>query len=1051
MNNLKERLGVFRPFLLVSILLVVFYSVTASWGSEELTVNSSLFKNMSWRSIGPAVMGGRMVDIEAVTGNPHIIYLGSASSGIWKSVNGGISFYPIFDDQPVHAIGDIAIAPSNPNVLWVGTGEGNARDSVSCGNGVYRSLDAGVNWEHMGLDDTRFISEIVIHPKNPDIVYVAAIGHIWGSDENRGVYMTTNGGKTWKQVLYIDEETGISDLDMDPSNPNILYAGAWTFQRHSWTHRSGSERGGVFKSIDKGLTWKKMTHRLPALIGRIGVRVAPSNPNVVYAIMECKEGTLFRSNNKGENWRKVSDDWNIVMRGFYYAELHVDPQDENHIYALANSLSVSEDGGKTFRRIRDSGLHGDWHGMWIDPQDPNYMIIGNDGGCGISYDGDKTWDRLNTMPHGQFYRIDFNLDVPFYKVAGGMQDNSTWIGPVRSRCSLGILNDDWVVYCGGDGFYPVFHHKKPLFICEGQCGRMSRIDLTTGQGQSISPSPFPSQALPAEDLPYRFAWNTPIVASPHDPDTIYLGGNVLFRSRDFGTKWEIISPDLTTDNPEKQKPAGGPIAIEGTGAEYHCTIRTISESPARKNVIWVGTDDGLVHVTRNGGKDWTDVTQNIPNIEPEGYVTNVESSRFDVASAYITYDRHMLDDIKPYVFKTNDFGETWENITGNLPSKGYAHIIREDPQNPQLLYIGTEYGLYVSFCGGKNWISLEMKNLPTVSIRDLKVHPKENDLILGTHGRSFYIFDDITFLQEISNEILVSDIYLFNPRKAWRYSLVRNKATTGGGKAFRGPNPDYGALLTYYLKSSPDEKTSVNIEVLDSQGNLVKELEGTKRAGMNRVAWALCHEGPTPRHPEEHQIEGRGRFTRGPQALPGKYTVKLVVGSKEMSKQLHVEMDPALEVSMSALEAQWKNAMELRDMLSSLNLALRNLDMIESQCKKLLKKIEKNEEIPDAAKKEIGELLDKATYMREHMSREGRNFNWTPGYILGKVSSLFSMIDGANNSPTIHQLDFLEEVRVEFRKSLDDFNGLIIEDIPALNQVLQRHDLDIILTGETIE
>ena len=1044
--NASKRARILIPILLVSILLTISYSAAVSKDTEKLTVNPSLFRNMAWRSIGPANMGGRMVDIEAVSSNPHTIYLGSASSGIWKSIDGGIKFKPIFDDQPVHAIGDIAIAPSNPDILWVGTGEGNARDSVSCGNGVYKSTDAGAHWTHMGLDDTRFISEIVIHPTNPDIVYVAVIGHIWGPHKERGVYMTTDSGKTWKNVLYVDEKTGASDMDMNPSNPNILYAGMWTFQRHSWTHQSGSDKGGVFKSIDGGQTWRKLTNGLPTLIGRIGVKVAPSNPNVVYAIMECKEGTLFRSNDVGKSWKKISSDWNIVMRGFYYAELHVDPQDENHIYALANGLSVSEDGGKTFRGIRDSGLHGDWHGMWIDPKNPNYMVIGNDGGCGISYDGDKHWDRLNTMPHGQFYRIDYTLDVPFYKVAGGMQDNSTWIGPARSRCSLGIINDDWSVYCGGDGFYPVFHRKKPLFICEGQCGRITRIDLTTGDSQNISPSPFPSQAHPAEDLPYRFAWNTPIVASPHNPDTIYLGGNVLFRSRNFGTEWEIISPDLTTNNPDKQKPAGGEIAIEGTGAEYHCTIRTIAESPVKKNVIWVGTDDGLVHVTSNGGKDWTDVTKNIPEILPEGYVTNVEASRFDVSTAYITYDRHMLDDIKPYVFKTNDFGETWENITGNLPNKGYAHIIREDPQNPQLLYVGTEFGIYVSFSGGKNWINLGMKNLSAVSIRDLKVHPIENDLILGTHGRSFYILDDIAFIQELSNEILDLDIYLFNLRKAWRYPLVRNKVTTGGAKAFRGSNPDYGALITYYLKSSPGKKTTVNIQILDSQGNLVKEIKGTKHAGINRVAWPLQYEGPTVRT----QVGARGRVSRGPQALPGKYTVKLVVGDKEISKTLNVKMDPALKVSKSALRTQLKNAIELRDMLSSLNLALRSLDSIESQCKERLEKIKKSKDIPEAAKKDINDLLEKSKYMREHMSIEGRNFNWTPGYIYGKVSSLFSTISGSNSPPTRHQLEFFEEVRVEFLETLNKVNNLNEKDIPILNRTLQQHSIPTIIPGKPI-
>lgn len=1050
MNNSVKQKNFLLSILLIFALLGQANSAASFKSETKESVEPILFQNMTWRSIGPAIMGGRMVDIEAVSGKPHIIYLGTASSGIWKSVNGGITFEPIFDSQPVHAIGDIALAPSNPNIIWVGTGERNCRDSISAGNGVYKSLDGGASWLHMGLENTRFISRVVIHPANPDLAYVAAIGHIWGPSKDRAVYMTTDGGKTWQQVLYVDEETGASDLDIDPSNPNILYAGMWTFQRSPWTHRSGSEKGGVFKSTDGGITWKKLTQGLPTLIGRIGVKVAPSNPNVVYAIMECKEGTLYRSNNKGENWEKVSQDWSIVMRGFYYAELHVDPQDENHVYALANGFYVSSDGGKIFRSIH-SGLHGDHHGMWIDPLDPNYMISGNDGGMGISYDGDKTWDRINTMPHGQFYRLAVDLESPFYHVAGGLQDNSTWIGPARSRCALGILNDDWFTYCGGDGFYPVIHREKSnLMICEGQCGRMERIDLRTGMSQNIMPSPFPSQAIPAKDLPYRFAWNTPIVASPHDSSTIYLGGNVLFRSTNFGTDWEIISPDLTTNNPEKLKEAGGPIAIEGTGAEYHCTIRTISESPVKKDIIWVGTDDGLIHVSQDGGKTWTNVTKNVTGLLPEGYISQVEASHAIAGVAYMTSDRHMLDDVHPYVFKTEDFGKTWVNITDNLPANTWVHVIREDPRNPQVLYVGTEYGIFVSFTGGNNWVPLKMKNLPTVSVRDIIIHPEANDLILGTHGRSIYILDDITFFQQLSQDTLNADAYLFNPRKAWRYEIVRNKVTTGGSKAFQGTNPDYGALITYYLRASTSEKTPVKIQIFDAKGNLVKEMIGTKHAGINRVPWPLQYEGPVLRNPERAHESGSIRESPGPQALPGEYTIKLIVGSTEMSKKLQVVMDPLIELKEYDLQVQLAKAIELREMLSSLNLSLRALDSLESQIKNLQQTIKQGKGIPNSVAEAIANLLQKSLYIREHMSIEGRNYNWTPGYIYGKVSSLFSIINDTNATPTRHQLEFLETIKGEYQETLQRVNKLIADDVPVLNRLLQKQNLPSLSIGNRI-
>lgn len=540
-------------------------------------IDPSLFENLEWRNIGPAIMGGRTTDIEGVPGNPNIVYVATASGGLWKTTNGGITWTPIFDRQNTISIGDIAIDPKNPDVIWVGTGESNTRNSVSFGDGVYKSTDGGKTWQHLGLRDTRHISRILIHPHNPDIVYVGAVGHAFGPNEERGVFMTTDGGRTWQKVLYIDAQHGVSDMDMDPSNPNILYAAMWYFERKPWTHRSGSEKGGVFKSVDGGRTWKKLERGLPKLLGRIGVKVAPSNPQVVYVIAESKEGTLFRSDDRGETFREVSREVRIVSRGFYYADLRVDPWDENRVYAIASNLFVSIDGGRTFRRI-SARTHSDYHTLWIDPTNPYRLWQGNDGGVAVSYDRGETWEYVNNIPLGQFYQIHADNRLPFYWVSGGLQDNGTWTGPSRTREPAGILNDDWIMVSFGDGFHVVTHPEDPnLYLSESQGGNLFRTDLRTREQQNVSPQARRNDGGPVGELKYRFNWNAPIVLSPHDKNTVYYGGNVVFRSTDFGKTWQVISPDLTTNDPEKQKDAGGP----GLDREHDGRIPLHDHQPGR--------------------------------------------------------------------------------------------------------------------------------------------------------------------------------------------------------------------------------------------------------------------------------------------------------------------------------------------------------------------------------------------------------------------------------------------------------------------------------------
>ncbi|MFY9607479.1 MAG: hypothetical protein WAU45_02550, partial [Blastocatellia bacterium] len=896
------------------------------------------FERMEWRSIGPCNMGGRTADVEGVAGNPNIVYVGTASGGVWKTTNAGTTWTPIFEKQGTISVGDIAVQAGSPDVVWVGTGESNTRNSVSFGDGVYRSNDGGKSWTHMGLKDTERISRIVIHPSNPDIVYVAAVGHAFAPNEERGVFMTTDGGKTWQKTLYIDREHGASDLDIDPNNPNILYAGMWKFERKPWTFTSGDEKGGVFRSIDGGRTWKQLTNTLPKLMGRIGVQVAPSNSNVVYVIAETKEGMLYRSDDRGETFKLVCKEPRIVSRGFYYTTVRVDPLDENRVYAVASTLFVSIDGGKTFRSITGR-VHIDYHAFWVDPKNPNRIWVGQDGGISVSYDRGEKWESVHNMPIGQYYQIHADNREPFYWVMGGLQDNGTWTGPSRNREPGGIMNDDWTMFSFGDGFWALNHPDDPnLYLSESQGGEVVRSHLVTREQQQVKPYAVDSGGA-AENQKYRFNWNSPLLPSPHDKNTVYLAGNVVFKSTDFGKTWQQISTDLTTNDPAKLKDAGGPIAVENSTAEYHCTIISLAESPLKPGVIWAGTDDGNVQMTTDGGKNWSNLTRNVPKIPANSPVSHVEPSRTNAAVAYASFDRHMFDDFRPYVYKTTDAGKTWSDVTGNLPQKGYVHVVREDPRNSSLIYAGTELGLFVSYDDGKTWASLGMKNLPNVAVHDIKVHPRDNDLILATHGRSIWIFDDATPIQQMNSNIASSAAYLFDVRPALRFTSRFHKYGTGD-KQFTGPNPPYGALVTYYLKDKPDEKTEVKLQVLDSTGKVIRELKNVpKEPGLNRASWDLRYEGPRTRKPPTDEELAFSAGPVGPRVLPGTYTLRLMVGDKTLDKKVDVKLDPSISVSTADLQTQLDQSLKLRDMQSALTDGIRAVDSVKEQLEHINKTV----------------------------------------------------------------------------------------------------------------
>jgi photosystem II stability/assembly factor-like uncharacterized protein len=1056
----KKSLGAIFVLLLPALAASLASSQSQSEsqpGAKEDQAKSQFeraFERLEWRSIGPANMGGRVSDVEGVPGDPSIVYVASASGGLWKTTNGGINWKPIFEREGTISIGDIAVQPGNADVVWVGTGESNTRNSVSFGDGVYKTLDGGKTWKRMGLKDTQFISGIVINPQNPDMVYVGAVGHAFGPNEDRGVFMTTDGGKSWTKTLYIDNQHGCADLTIDPSNPNILYAAMWSFERKPWTFRSGSDKGGLYKSIDGGRTWNKLTNGLPKLIGRIGVRVAPSNPNVVYAITEAKEGTLYRSDDRGETWKMVSKQANIVSRGFYYSRVRVDPTNENHVYAVASTLFTSIDGGKTFRSITGR-THIDYHAFWQDPKNTKRIWVGEDGGFSLSTDGGETWDPMYNIPIGQFYHVTADNRLPFYYVMGGLQDNGSWTGPSRTREPAGILNDDWRMVSFGDGFHILNDlDNTDVYLSESQGGAISRTDMRTREQQEVNPWGHSSGGGPTLGEKYRFNWNTPIIRSPHDKNTVYLAGNVIFRSKDFGKTWEKISPDLTTNAPEKQKDAGGPVAVENSGAEYYETIISLAESPAERGVIWAGTDDGNLQVTTDDGKNWDNIVRNVSGLAPNSPVSGVEPSRTNARVAFVTFDRHMFDDFRPYIFKTSDGGKTWAAIAGNLPLTAYVHVVREDPKNPNLLYAGTELGLFASYTGGKDWFPLNLKNLPNVPIDDLMVHPRDNDLILATHGRSIMIFDDATPVQQMTTEILNANAHLFPVRSSFRFASRFTRYGIGE-KVFTGANPPYGALITYYLKDKLDDKITFKIQILGEDGKVISELQKpAKEKGLNRVAWDLRYTGPELRRLPTEEETAFGGGPRGPQVTPGTYKVRLTIGENTYEQSVEVRLDPRVTVPPEDLRAQLELLLKIRDMQSAANTALRYLDSVKDQLKHTETTVKALNKEPD--KDLLKALTDYQKQVDDVAGRIARSPEPSLGLpggsrVLEKLGGLFGTIDNFNGAPTSGQREYFRELEPEFRNRMNELNKFISETIPQWNDKLRTWNAPTLTTRKPVE
>ncbi|MDJ0840625.1 MAG: hypothetical protein QNK37_29210 [Acidobacteriota bacterium] len=1034
---------------------------SAALSAQEEKKNDPLGQ-LTWRNIGPLNMSGRVADVEGIPGDPRVVYVGSASGGIWKTTDGGVTFKPIFDDQPIASIGDMALAPSNHGVIYVGSGEGNPRNSVAFGNGVYKSTDGGAHWQHIGLEETRYISRVHVHPADPDTVFVGAIGHIYGPNEERGLFKSTDGGATWRKTLYIDDMHGVSDMDIDLGNPNILFAGMWLFNRKPWTHTSGSEEGGLFKSTDGGESWREITKGLPKLMGRIAVKIAQSNPDVVYVMAESNDGVLFRSNDGGESFKKVYSRVNIVSRGFYYTDIRVDPTDENRVYSVSSRMWRSVDGGKTFEQFSQS-THVDYHSLWIDPLDPNRIWQGQDGGIAVTYNRGDTWEPIRNLPLAQFYQIYADNRDPFYFVGGGLQDNGAWYGPVRTREPSGILPDDWRLVSFGDAYFMLAHPDNPEYIIsESQGGGIVRTDMRTRANEDISPQPRRNDGGPVGELKYRFSWNAPIIASPHDKNTVYFCGNVVFKSTDFGDSWTVISPDLTTDDKSKQGIAGGPVWEENTTAEYHCTIISFAESEKEKGLLWSGSDDGKLYISRNGGEKWTDITANagMPEFAP---VSHVEPSRVKSGRAYVGFDRHMFDDQTAYILVTENYGKSFKRIDNGLPEGAWVWVVKEDPKNPDLLYAGTELGLFASYDRGGNWQKLHLKNFPTVSVHDVLIHPRDNDLILGTHGRAIWVFDDATPLQQFAGVHKKGKPHLFDVRRAYRFPVKFTRYGLGD-KVKTMPNPPFGALITYYLpedmgppKDKPKDKDAaaekpkprVSVEILDSGGKVVRKLKKPGTAmGLNRVSWAL--DGALARARSDRD-EGPSWWgpRRGPYVPAGSYKARLTVDGKSYETSIEVAIDPNVPFSKEDMEAQYVMTTTLRDLISEANDMLRMTDALEGQIgdrRETAKKLKlKDKALTDALKDFEKQMKDLRNIL---IRKEGKTF-WSQGnYLKDNLEELVRNVNGAYRAPFKAQQDLLVELTAEMEAARKAYADLTEEALTKVNNALESAGAGRLMTGK---
>jgi photosystem II stability/assembly factor-like uncharacterized protein len=1014
---------------------------------------TDLLNTLKFRQIGP-FRGGRSVAVAGVPSQPDTYYFGAVGGGVFKTTDSGLSWVPVSDGQfKTGSVGALAVADSDPNVIYAGMGEACVRGNATHGDGVYKSVDAGRTWRNVGLEDSYHIGAVRVHPKNPDIVYVAALGHLWGPNEMRGVYRTTDGGATWKQVLKRSNTAGAVDIAMDPGNPRVLYAAMWEISRKPWRMDSGGPGSGLFKSTDGGDTWTEISHApgLPRGVqGRIGVTVSPVNTERVWALVEATDGGLFRSDNGGRNWTKVNDSNDLKQRAWYYAHIFADTKNADMVYALNVGIYRSIDGGRTFSALRPP--HGDNHGLWIAPNDPNRMIESNDGGATITRDGGRTWSSLDNQPTAQFYRVALDQDFP-YNIYGAQQDNTT-VRIASRTAGSSITGADWYDVGGGESGWIAPDPRNSQIVYAGSYdGLITRQDKRTGQSRNINAWPDNTMGYGVEAMKYRFQWSFPIVFSPNDPKALYIGSNVLMKTVNEGQSWDVISPDLTRNDKSKMGTSGGPITQDNTSVEYYCTLFTIIESPVGKGVIWTGSDDGLVHVTRDGGKKWDNVTP--PGMPEWIRINSIDASPHDAGTAYVAATNYQLDDFRPYLYKTTDYGKTWKKIVNGIPDNAFTRVVREDPNRKGLLVAGTETGLYISFDDGENWRRFQL-NLPVTPITDLQFHKREKELVIGTEGRSFWVLDDVGMLYQLNGFNATEDVKLFRPRDTYRFG---GGGRGGRGGAGGGENPPGGAVVQFFLKARPQGE--VTLEFLDGSGKSVNKFSTreaprpqagpaddeenpfrgapparlTAQAGMNSFVWNL-------RYPDATTFPGLIMWagsTTGPRVSPGKYDVRLTVDGKTQTQSFEVKKDPRLETTPEEYAKQLSLSLQLRDKLSDTNDAVIRIRELRKQLDEYAKRDSKK--VADAAKalnQKLTEVEEALYQTKNRASEDPLNY---PIKLNNKLAHVLGVVQSSDNQPTQQSYMVYEDLATQVNAELKKLDTLLAVDLLAFNKLIRDENV----------